>query len=218
MVYYVIERVICVRKLGTELKKVIIFISCLAVSLAFSFSSNAKTGATYYFDSVEVLYAAEFKVTPATVEENKWFTEIAGGKDKPLEILYGIVSLKTTGYGDTMEAFIKITGENGSESFLHNGGSYYEGFDKTLFWSGKKLEGTSVVKDYSQPLKAVTLKKIFDENNNITSMELHFANEGSANEIDNQIGRESDPTINVYKADMTTLNTSGDYFTARNRL
>ena len=173
---------------------------------------------TYTFNDVEVLYAAEFQVTPVAVEENNWFTEIAGGKDKPLQILYGIVKLKTNGYGDMKEVFIKISGENGSERFLHNSMSFRESYDKTLFWSGKKLDGTTIIKDYSQPLKAVTLKKNFDTNQKITSIDLYFAKEGDGGSFNNEFWAEQDPIVNVYKADMSTLNTDGDAIAARNIL
>ena len=144
------------------------FMSCFAIFLLCSYPSSAEI-VTYPFEEVEVLYAAEFQVTPVAVEENKWFSDIAGGKDKPLQILYGIVRLKKKG-SHIQEVYIKISGENGLERFLHNSMSFNESYDKTLFWSGKKLEGANVVKDYSKPLKAVTLKKSFDENQQITSM------------------------------------------------
>lgn len=170
-------------------------------------------GITYEFDEVEVDFAAEFNALPVSVQADNWFTDIAGGVEKPLRILYGRVELKSqAGAGVVNEEFIKISGENGSERFLLNSmttgwydpGLYKQLMDiKSFFWSAKKLEGSTVVKDFTPPIKSVTLKKNFDENQNLTFIELYFSNDGS----------EDGPYI--YQADMTTLNYQGD-LAARN--
>lgn len=175
---------------------------------------------TYDFDQVQVDFAAEFIVSPVSVEGNNWFTEIAGGTDKPLTILYGKVELIKTGYHiTTPDEFIKISGENGSQRFLANSmttGWYDEAqgtykslqYIKTLFWSAKKLIGNTVIKDPNPPVYSVILKKYFDENQKLTSITLFFSDEG--NQANAQFWLPIDPGENVYQADMSTLIYEGD--------
>lgn len=188
------------------MKRLFILALSLILSSMFCLStSGAGAGITYNFDEVKVTYAAEFIASPVSAEDNKWFTELAGGKDKPLTILYGVVSLKTTENNSEMtEEFIKISGVNGSERFLLNSWSKRDGYEKSLLWSAKKLEGNTVVKDFSQPIKSVTLKKNNDINQKITSIELFFSDNG--NLAQEEFGMETTPKINVYNADMASLN------------
>jgi hypothetical protein len=198
------------------------FILCLALTLTVS----AYDGITYNFDEVEVLFAAEFTAVPQSAQADQWFTDIAGGTDKPVEILYGIVKLKeNNGEGNIIEEFIKITGENGSERFLSNSmsnewsnggnGSKLES-NKTLFWSGKQLEDTSVVKDYSKPLKSVILKKSFDSDENLISIDIYFINEGDKDRINNfwnlinTISSDFNISSNHYSVDMSAVKYTGD--------
>lgn len=111
--------------------------------LQFAQVSAADGEIKYDFDRIEVVYAAEFAVYPRHAAADHWLTTIAGGTDKPVQILYGIVHLFT---GDQYieEQFISMSGEGGSERFLSN--SISNEFDEPSmlkkqtsiqFWSGK---------------------------------------------------------------------------------
>lgn len=167
------------------------------------------------FDQVQVDFAGEFTVTPVSVEGASWFTDIAGGPDKPLKISYGKVKLFKNGLNDPLSReFIKISGENGSEMFLKNSGGtgwYNEDqgtheklkYLKTLFWSDQKLEGNTLVKYFSLPIKSVVLKKNFDENQKLVSINLYFSSDGD--KAAKQFSSPDDPTVNIYAADLSTL-------------
>ncbi len=169
-------------------------------------------------DEVQVNVIAEFTVNPISVEGNNWFTDIAGGLDKPLKIIYGKLKLIKMGSQVTIDHdFIKISGENGSQRFLVNSGGtgwYDEGtykklkYLKLLFWSAKRLEGNTLVKDFSLPIYSVVLKKNFDENQKLTSIDVFFSSEGQKS--NEQFWSGVDPVTNVYQADMSTLRYEGD--------
>ncbi|MEK3885650.1 S-layer homology domain-containing protein [Paenibacillus sp. PL2-23] len=142
-------------------------------------ASAADGQLKYEFDRIEVVYAAEFTVYPQIAIVDSWFTSLAGGPDKPVQILYGIVHLYT---GDQYieEQFISMTGEGSSERFLSNtlNNEFYDTSYITKkqtsieFWSGKKLDGHTVVKDLNQPMKEVTLVQSFDPNGTLTGYQL----------------------------------------------
>ncbi len=179
-----------------------------------------KEGLKYEFDEVEVVFAAEFTAKPVSAEANNWFTDIAGGPDKPLHILYGKVKLKSfKNPGFISEEFIKISGANGSERLLHNStttGWYGDSTNrklkylKSLLWSAKRLDGTTIVKDFTPPIKSVTFKKNFDEAQNLISIDLFFATEYESGKPHTEFRSPVDPTINSYRADMTSLVYNGD--------
>lgn len=133
----------------------------------------------YDFDKIEVVYAAEFTMYPDFSSSEHWLTQIAGGPDKPIQVLYGILHLYS-GNGYIDEQFIKMSGEGGSERFLSN--SLRNDYDETYsqkrqtsiqFWSGKKLDGNVVVKDFNEPLKSVTLVQSFDAQGQVSGYKLH---------------------------------------------
>ena len=167
----------------------------------------------YDFDDVEVKYAAEFTAKPTSVDPNNWIVQIAGGVDKPITVLYGVVSLKKGGETQLSEEFIKVDGAGGSERFLLNSAAYdyYEGTSnykdiKSFFWSAKKLVDNSVVKDFTPPIKSITFYRKFNESQQMYSIVLSFSNDGE------QASSEfwsSVPTQNLYEADTNTLNQSG---------
>lgn len=172
---------------------------CIALPLTAS-------GIQYDFDEVEVIYAAEFTAVPTSPGVNNWLTELAGGSEKPVNVLYGIVNLKSQS-GITKEEFIKVMGENGAERFLANSMTtqWYDAGEytkiqsmETVFWSGKQLVDNSVVKDYSKPLKVITLQKHFDEQQNLTAVTVSFS------------GTDGSEGANTYFADITTLNMAGN--------
>jgi len=173
----------------------------------------AAEGIKYDFDDVEVKYAAEFTAKPVSVDPNNWVVQIAGGVDKPITVLYGVVNLKKGGEIQLSEEFIKVGGEGGSERFLLNSAAYdyYEGTSnykdiKSFFWSAKKLVDNSVVKDFTPPIKSITFYRKFNEAQQMYSIVLSFSNDGE------QAGAEfwsSIPTQNLYQADTNTLNQSG---------
>ncbi|MFC4099015.1 hypothetical protein [Paenibacillus xanthanilyticus] len=135
---------------------------------------------TYSFDKIEVVYAAEFTMFPTSAAPDHWLTQLAGGTDKPIEVMYGMVHLYN---GDRYidEQFIKMSGEGGSERFLSNSmrNDFYDDTyavkrqTSVQLWSGKKLEGKDVVKNFSEPLKSVTLIQTFDPQGNVTGFQLN---------------------------------------------
>lgn len=149
--------------------------------LQFAQVSAADGEIKYDFDRIEVVYAAEFAVYPRYAAADHWLTTIAGGTDKPVQILYGIVHLFT---GDQYieEQFISMSGEGGSERFLSN--SISNEFDEPSmlkkqtsiqFWSGKKLDESTVVKDFNQPMKSVSLVQSFDPQGMLTGYQLNVS-------------------------------------------
>lgn len=167
----------------------------------------------YDFDDVEVKYAAEFTAKPVSVDSDNWIVQIAGGVDKPITVLYGVVNLKKGGETQISEEFIKVSGEGGSERFLVNSMryDYYEGANNykeivSLFWSAKKLIDSSVVKDFTLPINSTTLSRKFNEDQTLYSIVLSFA---SGNKEEAGEDFQSGLSKNVYEADITTLNQSG---------
>lgn len=152
----------------------------LAMLMLVPWSQAAAEGVyTYNFDKIEVVYAAEFTMYPTTAEPDHWLTQLAGGTDKPIEVMYGVLHLYNgESYFD--EHFIKMSGEGGSERFLSNSMSneYYDGANalkrqSVQLWSGKKLEGKDVVKNFNEPLKSVTLIQTFDPQGSVTGFQLN---------------------------------------------
>ena len=134
----------------------------------------------YDFDQIKVVYAAEFTMYPDSASSEHWLIQIAGGPNKPILILYGILHLYN-GDRSIDEQFIKMSGEGGTERFLSNSlrNDYY---DETYtlkrqtsvqFWSGKKLDGNAVVKDFNEPLKSVTLVQSFGRQGEVTGFNLY---------------------------------------------
>lgn len=163
---------------------------------------NAQELARYEFDEVNVVYAAEFTAKPINVNPNNWLVQIAGGTDKTISVLYGIVELKKSGKTELTEEFIRVEGEGGFERFLLNswsshlenqikfpvtGESLYEidtsslkeagdqnikvvsvdnkfsGDTQSFFWSAKKIVDTNIVKDFTPPIKSVSLYMRFKD-------------------------------------------------------
>ena len=186
----------------------IILLALITVGTVF-----AAESIKYDFDDVEVKYAAEFTAKPINVDPDNWIVQIAGGVDKPITVLYGVVNLKKDGETQVSEEFIKVSGEGGSEKFLVNSGryDYYEGTNNykeivSLFWSAKKIIDSSVVKDFTLPINSITLFRKFNEDQTLYSIVLSFAGgdkEGAGKDF------QSGPSKNVYEADTTTLNQSG---------
>jgi hypothetical protein len=196
-------------KKSTTLGLSILTVCLLLVSFVF-----AAEGIKYEFDEVEVVYAAEFTAKSMNVEANNWLAELAGGKDKSITVLYGIINLKKNGETLIVEEFIKVGGEKGSERFLLNSASYdyYEETSKyqsikSFFWSAKKLVDNAVVKDFTPPTKSITFYRKFDENQNIYTIILSSSNDG---EKASQEFWTTIPTENLYQADIDTLLHTGD--------
>ncbi len=182
----------------------------LLVSVGVVFAAQSVR---YDFTSVDVKYAAEFTATPQNVDPNNWIVKIAGGVDKPITVLYGVVSLKNSDNVQGSEEFIKVSGAGGSERFLLNsaafdpypGSTKYQGI-KSFFWSAKKLVDNAIVKDFTPPITSITLYRKFNESQQVTSMTLFFSNNGE------QAGTEfwtGVPTKNLYQADTSTLDQAG---------
>lgn len=171
-------------------------------------------GITYEFDEVEVLYAAEFTALPDTVEHDNWVAVLAGGPDRPITALYGVVQLKLQGEVMVQEEFLKVSGDTESKRFLVNAG-YYDYHDTTgtirqsssFFWSAKKLVENVVEKDFTLPIHAITVVRTFDLQKQLTGFILAASNEGGQALQD--FGTK-DPTSNLYHADLTSVRHVGD--------
>gem|GEM_PF-1508896 len=151
----------------------------VTVLIPFNQASAEEGKLKYDFDRIEVVYAAEFTAYPQITSAEHWLTLLAGGPDKPIQTLYGIVHLYT---GDRYieEQFISMTGEGGSERFLSDSllNEYYDESYTTKkqttikFWSGKKLDGNTVVKDFTQTIKEITLVQPFHPDGTLTGYQL----------------------------------------------
>ncbi|RAP75932.1 hypothetical protein [Paenibacillus montanisoli] len=151
----------------------------LALLLLLPLTHASAETFTYDFDRIDVVYASEFTMTASYAASDHWLTMLAGGPDKPIQVMYGVVHLYN---GDryTEEQFIKMTGEGGSERFLSNSirNDYYDEAGtlkkqtSIQFWSGKKLDGTTVVKDFTEPLKSVTLVQSLSPQGQISGYQL----------------------------------------------
>ena len=186
------------------------------IGVCFLFSSFVFAGeeVRYDFDDVEVIYAAKFTANPVNVQADNWLAELAGGTDKSIEVLYGVVNLKKNQETFLAEEFIKVSGQKGSERFLVNSGSYYyyEGTNKyesikSFFWSAKQLVDNVVVKDFTPPIKSITFYRNFDESQNIYTILLSSSNDG---ESASQEFWSAFPEENLYEADMDTFVDKGD--------
>ena len=189
----------------------ILLISVAAITLG---TISTAQNITYDFDEVEVLYAAEFFAKPVNISPDAWIVQIAGGTDKPIKVLYGVVNLKKNGEVQFLEEFIRVEGEAEFERFLVNSVTYdyYEGTDSykeinSFFWSAKKLVDSSVVKDFTPPIKSIALYRNFNEDKKLVKVALSFSNEGE------KASQEfwSGPSLeNLYEADLDSLNEAGD--------
>ncbi len=174
----------------------------------------AADGVTYDFDEVNVLYATEFTAKPIEGVDfsGTWVSDLVG-EDKKLTITYGVVELKKDGQDLMTEEFLKISGSEGSKRFLMNSAAYdyWEGTSKysqilSFFWSAKKLEGTNVVKDFTEPIYSSCFSRKFDENGNRYSFFLSFSNDGKPASQECTGGTA---TL-MYEADVDSIKESGD--------
>lgn len=167
----------------------------------------------YDFDEVEVSYAAQFTARPQG-SAGGWAARLAGDGDKPLQVLYGVVKLKKAGQVAFSEEFIKVTGEGGSVRLLVNSArfAYYPGTAQfqdinSFFWSAKKIQDATVVKDFTPPITSITLLRKFDEGQKLYAILLSFSDDGQRAQEEFWA---TDPKENLYKADLSTLVQAGD--------
>ncbi len=186
-------------------------LSVLMTSMVF-----AAESITYDFDDVNVLYAAEFTAKPIDGVDSSytWISDMVKGEDsKRITVTYGVVELKKNGEVLVTEEFIKVHGPDGSKRFLVNSASYdyYGGTNKfseikSFFWSAKKLEGTSVVKNFTKPIYSTCFSRKFDENGNRYSFYLSFSNNGEEHSQECTGGTAT----MMFEADTGSIEESGD--------
>ncbi|HIH19677.1 TPA: hypothetical protein HA244_00215 [Candidatus Micrarchaeota archaeon] len=178
----------------------------------------------YDFDDVEVLYAAEFTAKPVSVSADNWLVELAGGTDKNLTVLYGVVNLKKDGRILVSEEYAKIGGEGGSVRLLVNSAQYeyYSEapdaqlkFVKSQFWTAKKLnfEGENlitVVKDFTAPIKSVVIYRSFDENGQVSGFVIDSKVANDLSSIVDSFSTQEPPNENYYKVDGGDFRQAGD--------
>ena len=189
---------------------------------------------TYEFDSVNVVYAAEFTAGFSSGEEEQWISELAPDNGD-ITVLYGIVNLMDGDQVAVQEEFIRVDGSAGSERFLVNSGTwdYYqecgaevcvddEGQQKCTqqcnntgireikshFWSAKKLEGNNVVKDFTEPINSIILYREFDSDGNPTNISLQFI-DGAKNIASETFWSGDLSKGELYEADISTLHDVG---------
>ncbi len=187
----------------------ILILSILSASLVF-----AADSITYDFDDVNVVYAAEFEAKPTDGVDSSgtWISDIAGS-DKRLTITYGVVELLKDGEVLVTEEFIKVGGSEGSKRFLVNSASYdyWEGTSdfsqiKSFFWSAKKLEGTSIVKDFTKPIYSTCFSRKFTESGDRYSFYLSFSDDGEEHSQECTGGTST----MMYEADVGSISETGE--------
>jgi hypothetical protein len=154
---------------------------CLTTASAEGESKADDSGKLKYdFNEIKVLYAAEFLAYPQepTLKEGT-VSSTANDDSQPIHILYGVVSLGTA--GGMKEEFIRVTEGSSFTRGLSNSFSWenYESTDEdkriyTEFVTGKTLEGSSVVKDYSEGWKTIKLTRTIDQARNMKDISIHF--------------------------------------------
>ncbi len=196
------------------MKKATIILSVFLVLLVTISLVFAAEGITYDFDDVNVIYATEFeaKQVDGVDSSGTWISDIVGS-DKKLTITYGVIELLKHGDVIVTEEFIKVSGSEGSKRFLINSASneYWEGTNefsqiKSFFWSAKKLEGTSIVKDKTNPIYSTCLSRKFTEDGDRYSFYLSFSNEGEDHSQECTGGTSS----MMYEADVGSIREKGE--------
>jgi hypothetical protein len=193
---------------------------CLFIALCMFITTNVSSeGVRYEFAEVEVLYGAEFTAVTKSIDGENWLVQLAGGNEKKIDVLYGVVNL--IGLGS--DVFIKVTGENGSRRFLRNSASFEYNQDsskitqiKLFFWSAKTIVDNEVVKNFQAPIEGIFIVQNFNEEGKISDMKI-IASSGTKEElvglemnVFNSFSEEIFEEINVFEADMSTLNETGD--------
>lgn len=180
------------------------------------------------FDSVNVLYAARIIVDPVSIDtsdiNNTWLINIAGGENKPVEVLYGMVELVSGDYS-LKQKFIglgSVGSDKSTETFLSEYSSSKTNPDNppfldismTSFLSSKQINGTEIVRDYSGSIKAIKLFNNFsDDGSSLEDVSLSSHYFESFSIFQNTFGfctYSSKPTENYWQADMSTLIETGD--------
>ena len=108
---------------------------------------------------------------------------------------------------------IEITGSEGSKRFLVNSGhyEYWEGTNefsqiRSFFWSAKKLEGTTIVKDFTEPIYSTCFSRKFSEEGERYSFYLSFSNSGGNHDRECMGGTAT----MMYEADIGSILEAGN--------
>ena len=194
-------------------------------------SPKIGEGIRYEFDEVEVRYAGQFVGSPVNVKPDNWLAVLAEGNDKPIEVIYGVISFKKEGaLLPFKEEFIKVSGDNQSDRFLMNSASYsyHEDtptpkevvnpapvptssvlkFSNTEFSSHKKVEDSNVIKDFTPPIRLIFLRRAFDEHQELEGLVLSGL---IVNRLEDANFHAWEPEgRNEYHGDLGTLIHAGD--------
>jgi hypothetical protein len=147
-------------------------------------SVSTPDSITYEMKEITVQYAAEFTAYPLTTAKTpvtkSVYESVYNSESMPLQVLYGVVKLTTmTGYTFT-EEFIRVSDGTHFARGLSNGGSWFYNANNqvrgqdTEFVTGKKLEGSSVIKDYSDGWKTIRFSRSWDDYGNPMKLEISF--------------------------------------------
>lgn len=107
-------------------------------------------------ENVSELENESMLFTPLHAEAG-WLYELSGGE--PVKVTVGTL---VSGEGNFTERYIDIAGLNGSVRYLSNSYAKEAYGSKSLFWSAKRQDGNSIVKDFSGEINSVVLFELDD--------------------------------------------------------
>lgn len=147
-------------------------------------SVSTSGGITYEMKEITVQYAAEFTAYPVSTAKSSVsksvYESVYNSEAKPIQVMYGVVKLTTLTGSSFTEEFIRVSDGTYSTRGLSNGGgpiynanNQVRGQD-TEFVTGKKVEGSSVVKDYSAGWKTIRLTRSWDDYGNPMKIAISF--------------------------------------------
>lgn len=188
----------------------------LAVALL-GLAAVAKETARYEFEDVRAAYGLAFVADPPADGNATWMTELAGGPGQPLNVTYGFVELLQDGTWHRSEPFVRLSGPGGSKAYLLNSCTWRQA-DGGLQAKGdyswhKRIENSSLVKDFSPPASAVLFVRDQDAAGNLTGLRFQpFA--GIANPDATEAERQDfwlgpAPTEGMWTARMDSLTEAG---------
>lgn len=176
-------------------------------------SVSSPGSITYEMKEITVQYAAEFTAYPLSTGKTSVSNSVYASvyEAKPIQVMYGVVKLTNMNGSTFTEEFIRVSDGTHFARGLSNGGgpiynanSQVRGQD-TEFVTGKKLEGSSVVKDYSAGWKTIRLTRNWDDYGNPMKIAISFKWDlkGTADPFFQKL------TETQYQIDLSTLRHTG---------
>ncbi|MBD0382522.1 hypothetical protein [Paenibacillus sedimenti] len=206
-----------IRKLRKQFTLLLI-LGCLAFAAQVKAEKSVMNPGSikYEMKAIEVQYAAEFTANPVTSNKKPTvaasvYEAVYNSDPKPIQVMYGVVKLTNENGSQFTEEFIRVSdGVHSARGLSNGGGPIYNANNQvrgqdTEFVTGKKLEGSSVVKDYSEGWKTIRLTRNWDDYGNPGSFTIRF---------NWDLKGPSDPffqklTETTYQIDLSTLRHNG---------